>query len=40
MLPRLSVTGSLLLSPGDVAFTHSNLLHASVPNLSDEWPVT
>jgi hypothetical protein len=28
---------SLLLAPGDVAFTHSNLLHASVPNLSDDW---
>ena len=28
---------SLLLEPGDVAFTHSNLLHASAPNLSDKW---
>ena len=28
---------SLLLEPGDVAFTHSNLLHCSAPNLSDDW---
>ena len=28
---------SLLLKPGDVAFTHSNLLHCSRPNLSDRW---
>ena len=23
--------------PGDVAFMHSNTLHASSPNLSDAW---
>ena len=28
---------SLLLRPGDVAFTHSNLLHCSLPNLSPHW---
>ena len=28
---------TLLLEPGDVAFTHSNLLHCSRPNLSDRW---
>ena len=27
----------LLLEPGDVAFTHSNVLHASSPNLSENW---
>ena len=27
----------LLLEPGDVAFTHSNLLHSSRPNLSTSW---
>ena len=28
---------TLLLEPGDVAFTHSNLLHCSRPNDSDRW---
>ena len=28
---------NLLLNPGDVAFTHSNLLHCSRPNLSPDW---
>lgn len=28
---------TLLLQPGDVAVTHSNLLHCSRPNLSDRW---
>ena len=28
---------TLLLAPGDVAFTHSNLLHCSRPNPSDRW---
>ena len=28
---------SLVMEPGDVAFTHSNLLHCSMPNLSDDW---
>jgi hypothetical protein len=27
----------LPLEPGDVAFMHSNTLHASSPNLSDMW---
>ena len=27
----------LNLSPGDVAFMHSNTLHASSPNLSEKW---
>jgi ectoine hydroxylase-related dioxygenase (phytanoyl-CoA dioxygenase family) len=27
----------LPLEPGDVAFMHSNTLHASSPNLSDSW---
>ena len=28
---------TLLLAPGDVAFTHSNLLHCSRPNPSARW---
>ena len=27
----------LTLEPGDVAFMHSNTLHASAPNLSPSW---
>ena len=35
-LPGFDVR-TLLLKPGDVAFTHSNLLHCSRPNDSDRW---
>ena len=35
-LPNYDVR-PLLLEPGDVCFTHSNLLHASSPNLSETW---
>jgi len=41
VLKAISLPGydnvNLLLSPGDVCFTHSNLLHASRPNLSADW---
>ena len=35
-LPGYEVV-KLPLMPGDVAFMHSNTLHASSPNLSDNW---
>ena len=34
--PGMAIT-SLTLTPGDVAFTHSNLLHCSLPNESERW---
>ena len=41
MLKAMSTAGmnirTLLLEPGDVAFTHSNLLHCSRPNNSNRW---
>ena len=35
-LPGYEVV-KLPLMPGDVAFMHSNTLHASSPNLSENW---